>query len=304
MDIPLFRAQLYANIDRFGHPDPSNPPRIKGVKFDISIEEGATPVHSKPRRMPILERMCLVARVYLMMSNKMIQKSSSNWTSPVNLVPYPERINAFLTQYQGEAVARLSDPTLRSTVAALYRLTGDFRQVNNLTVLESYPLPRIADILDRMRGKDRYSTGDIEDAFFTVEITDESKKYTAFQTPDGCFEYNVMAQGLKNAANKFASIVGTIFEPLMAENFSVYQDDVANYESGSVGKHLELQQRMYNILRENDMCLKPTKTVPLDCSSGALGSQRRLAITRWGDAHVGEHLYQYSKWSVHSSSAG
>ena len=111
-----------------------------------------------------------------MMSNKMIQRSSSNWTSPVNLVPYPERINAFLKQYEGEAVARLSDPALRSTVAALYRLTGDFRQVNNLTVLESYPLPRIADILDRMREKDRNSTGDIEDAFFTVEITEESKK--------------------------------------------------------------------------------------------------------------------------------
>jgi hypothetical protein len=193
LDIPLFKAQLYANIDRFGHPDPSNPPRIKGVKFEIKLEEGAIPIHSKPRRMPILERMCLAARVYLMMSNKMIQRSSSNWTSPVNLVPYPERINAFLEQYKGEAGAKLSDPTLRSTVAALYRLTGDFRQVNNLTILETYPLPRIADILDRMRDKDRYSTGDIEDAFFTVEITEESKKFTAFQTPDGCYEYNVMA---------------------------------------------------------------------------------------------------------------
>ena len=48
--MPLFKAQLFANIDRFGHPDASNPPRIKGVKFDISIEEGAKPVHSKPRQ--------------------------------------------------------------------------------------------------------------------------------------------------------------------------------------------------------------------------------------------------------------
>ena len=260
LDLPLFKAQLYANVDRFGHPDPSNPPRIKDVEFHIRLEEGAAPFQNKPRRMSILERMCLAARVFLMLENKMIQRSESCWSSPVNLIPFPERINKFLEQYKGEATARLNDPTLRDVVATLYRLTGGYRQLSQLTVLESYPLPRIADILDRMKGKDRYSTGDIEDAFFTVAIHEASKKYTAFMTPDGNYEYNVMAQGLKNAANKFASIVGTIFEPLKAENFSVYQDDVANYESESVGAHLELQQKMYDILRENDMCLKASKT--------------------------------------------
>ena len=42
-----------------------------------------------------------------------------------------------------------------------------------------------------------------------------------------------MAQGLKNAANKFASIVAHIFAPLSTEPFSVYQDEAANFESKS-----------------------------------------------------------------------
>ena len=90
---------------------------------------------------------------------------------------------------------------LRSTVAVLYRLTGDFRQLNSLTKMEVFPLPRIPELIDKMKGKDRYSTSDIQDAFFTVEMDEESRPYTAFQTPRGSYEYNVMPQGVKGACS-------------------------------------------------------------------------------------------------------
>ena len=124
---------MYANIDRFGYPDTKNPPKIKGVEFEIKLTEGTQPIVSKLRRMSILERMCLAARVALMLTNQMIRPSCSHWSSPVNLVPYSDRINAFLEEHKGEAGARLNDPLLHSTVAALVRLTGDFRQLNNVT---------------------------------------------------------------------------------------------------------------------------------------------------------------------------
>jgi hypothetical protein len=92
---------VFANIDRFDHPDPKNPPKIKGVEFEIKLAEGTQPIVSKLRRMSILERMCLAARVALMLNNQMIRPSRSHWSSPVNLVPYPERINAFLEEHKG-----------------------------------------------------------------------------------------------------------------------------------------------------------------------------------------------------------
>jgi len=62
-----------------------------------------------------------------------------------------------------------------------------------------------------MRGSGRYSTEDIEDAFFTVPMKKEHRYLTAFSTPHGHFEYLCMGQGLKNVANVFARIVHEMF---------------------------------------------------------------------------------------------
>jgi hypothetical protein len=61
MEAPLFRAQILANIDKFGHPNPDQPPNIKGFEFRIALEEWAVPFRTKPRRLSILERMSLAA---------------------------------------------------------------------------------------------------------------------------------------------------------------------------------------------------------------------------------------------------
>jgi hypothetical protein len=155
---------------------------------------------------------------------------------------------------------------LRSTVAVLYRLTGDFRQLNGLTKMEVFPLPRILELIDKMKGKARYSTSDIQDAFFTVEMDEESRPYTAFQTPRGSYEYNVMPQGVKGAASFFASIVSKVFHHLHDKAFTVYQDDIANHESASITTHLEMQQEIYDTNGKNNMCLKASKTF-MNCAS-------------------------------------
>ena len=268
---PLIRAQILANIDKYGHPDPNKPPNIKDFVFKISLVDGAVPFRTKPRRLSILERMSLAARVAIMLENGQISPSRSAWSSPIKLVPFPERINAFLSEHQDNAQGKLSDPTLRATVAVLYRLTGDFRQLNDLTKMEVFPLPRIPELIDKMKGKDRYSTSDIQDAFFTVCMDEESRPYTAFQTPDALYEYNVMPQGVKGAASFFASIVGKVFAHLQHKAFTVYQDDVANHESESITTHLELQQEIYDALGKNSMCLKPSKTFMNYSSQRILG---------------------------------
>ena len=268
---PLIRAQILANIDKFGHPNPNKPPNIKDFVFNISLADGAVPFRTKPRRLSILERMSLAARVAIMLENGQISPSRSAWSSPIKLVPFPERINAFLSEHQDNAQGKLSDPTLRATVAVLYRLTGDFRQLNDLTKMEVFPLPRIPELIDKMKGKDRYSTSDIQDTFFTVCVDEASRPYTAFQTPEALYEYNVMPQGVKGAASFFASIVGKVFAHLQHKAFTVYQDDVANHESESITTHLELQQEIYDALGNNSMCLKPSKTFMNYSSQRILG---------------------------------
>ena len=86
LDILFFKAQLYANIYRFGHLDPKNPPKIKGVEFEIKLAEETQSIVSKLRRMSILERICLAGRLALMLNNQMIRPSRLHWSSPVNLM--------------------------------------------------------------------------------------------------------------------------------------------------------------------------------------------------------------------------
>ena len=87
------------------------------------------------------------------------------------------------------SVSRLYDPIHRDKVAKLYRLTGDFRRLNEATILEVYPLPRIDDMLDQCQGATRFTCTDIEDAFFTIALGEDRRHLTAFATHFGVYEY-------------------------------------------------------------------------------------------------------------------
>ena len=78
-EMPLVRAQLLANIHKFGHPNPNRPPNIKGFVFKISLAEGSMPFRTKLRRLSILERMSLAARITIMLANGQISESKSEW---------------------------------------------------------------------------------------------------------------------------------------------------------------------------------------------------------------------------------
>ena len=93
-----------------------------------------------------------------------------------------------------------TDRKMRDIVQNLYRFTSDMQRVNEATKLEAFPIPNIPDLIGKCSGKNRYSTLDIEDAFFVVKCAEKSRPLTAFMTPDGLFEYMVMVQGGKCSA--------------------------------------------------------------------------------------------------------
>jgi hypothetical protein len=188
------------------------------------------------------------------------ESKGSPWSSPVRLVPQEDKIADWIRKHGERSVERLYDPIHRDEVAKLYRLTGDFRRLNEATILEVYPLPRIDDLLDKCQGATRFTCTDIEDAFFTIELGEESRPYTAFTTHFGVYEYTRMAQGLRNAATAFARAVRHIFNDLMIQKMMVYQDDVVNYESSSLSAHLDLQQQIYYKLEQNQLVVNPAKT--------------------------------------------
>jgi hypothetical protein len=210
---PYFRAQCYAHLPVYGHPDTNSQPTIQGFAYDIELND-VSPVRCKMRRVSNMESAYLYWRDKQLEDKNYLRKSSSEYNNPPVLVPYVENIRSFMQEHGTEAVTRMWDEKYKEKVLKFYRLTNDFRELNARSKLEKWPLPFITEILDRMRGSDRYSTGDIADAFFLCPLTERSRECTAFLTPHGNYEYMVMPQDHKSAACHFGRMVYERFAPM------------------------------------------------------------------------------------------
>ena len=102
----FFRAQCYAHINCFGHPNPDNPPFIKDKKMSITLSD-TTPFGTKQRRGSVLETACLFAKTTMMMNYLKMELSTSSFASSPYLVPLSKKIAEFMSKYKDEAISML-----------------------------------------------------------------------------------------------------------------------------------------------------------------------------------------------------
>ena len=62
------------------------------------------------------------------------------------------------------------------------RFAVDFRRLNSVTRKDSYPLPRIDDVLDALNGTKYFSTMDLMSGYWQLEMDPDSREHTAFTT--------------------------------------------------------------------------------------------------------------------------
>ncbi|CAM4838051.1 unnamed protein product [Rotaria magnacalcarata] len=96
----------------------------------------------------------------------------------------------------------------------LYRLCIDYRKLNEVTVRDAYPIPRIDDTLDALQHAQFISTLDLRSGYWQVEMEDSSKPITAFVTHRELFECNVMPFGLTNAPATFQRLTDIVLAGL------------------------------------------------------------------------------------------
>ena len=106
------------------------------------------------------------------------------------------------------------------------RMCVDYRAVNKMTTRNSYPLPRIDDLLDKLAGASIFSCLDLQQAYHQVRLLPEDIPKTAFTTPQGLYEYLVLPFGLSNAPSTFQSVINAILGPELAHCCLVYLDDI------------------------------------------------------------------------------
>ena len=139
-----------------------------------------------------------------------------------------------------------------------WRMVVDYKKLNDMTIKDNHPLPNMEQAIQVLGGQYKFfSKLDMKSGFWQIPIKEEDKHKTAFITPEGLYEWNVLAQGLKNSPPSFQRVMMDILSP--CRQFSlVYIDDIVVF-SRSFEEHLNHVQQILSILWKNNFQLNPKK---------------------------------------------
>jgi hypothetical protein len=126
----------------------------------------------------------------------------------------------------------------------------DYRALNEVTVKNKYPLPRIEDLFDQLRGASVFSKIDLRSGYHQLRIRPSDIPKTAFITKYGLYEFTVMSFGLTNAPAFFMYLMNNVFMDYLDKFVVVFIDDILIY-SQSEEDHVEHLKMVLQRLREH-----------------------------------------------------
>ena len=138
------------------------------------------------------------------------------------------------------------------------RFCVDYRKLNDVTIKDAYPLPRVDESLDQLSGSKWFSCLDLNAGYWQVEMEPVDAEKTAFTSRKGLFEFTVMPFGLCNAPATFERLMETDLAGLLWQICLIYLDDVIviGKDFGDMIKNLSL---IFERLQEAGLKLKPRK---------------------------------------------
>jgi hypothetical protein len=139
------------------------------------------------------------------------------------------------------------------------RLCVDYRKLNAATVKNKYPIPRMNNIFDNFFGAKYFTTLDLFSGYWQIKMREKDKEKTAFTCEAGHFEFERLPFGLCNAPAAFQYLMNEVLKTAISEKFAlVYLDDIIIY-SDSYSKQQVHLDRVFKLLSEAGLKVKPSK---------------------------------------------
>ncbi|KAM3547144.1 hypothetical protein MY1884_009710, partial [Beauveria asiatica] len=135
----------------------------------------------------------------------------------------------------------------------------DYRQLNDITIKNRYPLPLITEIRDKVGQARWFTTLDLKGAYNLIRMKDGHEWKTAFRTTRGHFEYLVMPFGLTNAPATFQTMIDNVLRKQLDNFVVVYLDDILIY-SDTLEEHKKHVHEVLQVLQDNNLLVEPTKS--------------------------------------------
>ena len=138
------------------------------------------------------------------------------------------------------------------------RMCIDYRSLNSNTITDSWPLPRIDEMLARLRGAKYFSKLDLRDGYHQVPVKESDHFKMAFTCHYGMFEFNIMTFGFKNAPAHFQCSMNLLLADLLDECVLVYMDDILIY-SKTATEHRDHVKQVFARLNAKGWHVKQKK---------------------------------------------
>ncbi|KAK8942729.1 hypothetical protein KSP39_PZI009417 [Platanthera zijinensis] len=206
-------------------------PPDREVEFSIDVEPGTRPLSKAPYRMAPRELEELRSQLDELLERGYIRPSSSPWGAPV----------LFVKKKDGSM-----------------RLCIDYRDLNKVTIKNKYPLPRVDDLFDQLKGSTVFSKIDLRSGYHQLKIKESDIPRTAFRTRYGHFEFLVMSFGLTNAPSAFMDMMNRIFRDYLDKFIIVFIDDILVY-SKTREEHATHLRLTLSTLRQHQLYAKLAK---------------------------------------------
>jgi hypothetical protein len=194
--VDIRTISLFSNVFPEEWPDM---PLNYEIEFVIELIFGTAPIVKRPYRIAANQLAELKKQLQELLDNGYIRPSASPWGAPIIYEPK-------------------KDGTQRMCV--------DYYSLNKVTIKNKYPLPRIDDLIDQLKGACVFSKIDLQSGYHQLKIRASDISKRAFITRYGLYEYTVMSFGLTNATAYFLYLMNKVFMEYLDKFVVVFIDDI------------------------------------------------------------------------------
>jgi hypothetical protein len=174
----------------------------RDVEFSIELLPGTPPISKRPYIMDVKDLGELKNEVEELLEKVFIRMSLSLWGALV----------LFVDKKDGSR-----------------RMYVDYRSLNEVTIKNKYPLPRIEDLFDQMKGAKTFSKIDLGSGYHQLKIRAENVPKMAFTTRYMLYDFLVMSFGLTNSPSYFMNLMNKVFMEYLDQFMVIFIDDILVY---------------------------------------------------------------------------